>query len=80
LLARHRLPKSRAWLSNVGNTLADVNLAPAVRHGCRSAGHACPLGSSTAAASSVRPNEGLKARPHAVNLVTLARKRFIAHF
>jgi hypothetical protein len=55
-------------------------LAPAVRHGCRSAGHACPLGSSTAAGSSVRHNQGLKARPHAVNLVALARKRFIAHF
>src|SRR5262249_4876436 len=57
--------------------LAAVNLAPAVRHGCRSAGLACPLGPSTAAGSSVRPNQGLKARPHAL---ALARKRFIAHF
>jgi hypothetical protein len=44
-----------------------VNLAPAVRHGCRSAGLACPLGSSTAAGSGVRHNQGLKARPHALN-------------
>jgi hypothetical protein len=61
-------------------TLAAVKLAPAVRHGCRSAGLACPLGSSTAAASSVRPNQCLKARPHALNRFALARKRFIAHF
>jgi hypothetical protein len=62
------------------STLAAVNLAPAVQHGCRSAGLACPLGSSTAAASSVRHNQGLKARPHALNRFALARKRFIAHF
>jgi hypothetical protein len=62
------------------STLAAVNLAPAVRHGCRSAGLACPLGSSTAAGSSVRHNQGLKARPHALNRFALARKRFIAHF
>jgi uncharacterized membrane protein len=37
------------------STLAAVNLAPAVRHGCPSAGLACPLGTSTAAGSSVRP-------------------------
>jgi len=61
-------------------TLAAVNLAPAVRHGCRSAGLACPLGSSTAAGSSVRHNQGLKARPHALNWFSLARKGFIAHF
>jgi hypothetical protein len=54
-----------------------VNLAPAVRHGCRSAGLAGPLGSSTAAGSSVRPNQGLK---HALNRFALARKRFIAQF
>src|SRR5262249_33732202 len=57
-----------------------VNLAPAVRHGCCSAGLACPLGSSTAARSSVRHNQGLEARPHALNRFALARKRFIAHF
>jgi len=37
-----------------------VNLAPAVRHGCCSAGLACPLGSSTAArarAQEVRAQE-----------------------
>src|SRR5262249_23768259 len=39
------------------SALAAVNLATAIRHGCRSAGLACPLGSSTAAASSVRPNQ-----------------------
>ena len=47
--------------------LAAVNLAPAVRHGCPSAGLGCPLGSSTAAGGSVRHNQGLKARPHALN-------------
>jgi hypothetical protein len=52
-----------------------VNLAPAVQHGCRSAGLACPLGSSTAAGSSVRPNQGLKARSHALNRFALPRKR-----
>src|SRR5262249_24856137 len=62
------------------STLAAVNLAPAVQHGCRSAGLACPLGSSTAAGSSVRHNQGLKARPHALNRFAIARKRFIAHF
>jgi hypothetical protein len=44
-----------------------MKLAAPVRHGCRSAGLACPLGSSTAAGSSVRHNQGLKARPHALN-------------
>src|SRR5215472_10493764 len=39
-----------------GSRSSAVNLAPAVRHGCRSAGLACPLGSSTAAGSSVRHN------------------------
>src|SRR5262245_45861451 len=63
-----------------GSRSSAVNLAPAVRHGCRSAGLACPLGSSTAAGSSVRHNQGLKARPHALNRFALARKRFIAHF
>jgi hypothetical protein len=62
------------------STLAAVNLAPAIRHGCCSAGLACPLGSSTAAGSSVRLNQGLKARPRALNRFTLARKGFIAHF
>jgi hypothetical protein len=57
-----------------------VNLAPAVRHGCPSAGLACPLRSSAAAASSVRHNQGLKARPHALNRFALARNNFIAHF
>jgi hypothetical protein len=33
--------------------LRTVNLAPAVRHGCRSAGLACPLASSTAARSRI---------------------------
>jgi len=47
--------------------LATVKGAPAVRHGCRSAGLACPLGSSTAAGGGVRPNQGLKATPHALN-------------
>jgi hypothetical protein len=51
-----------------------VNLAPAVRHGRRAAGLACPLGSSTAAGSSVRHNQGLKARPHALNRFALARQ------
>jgi hypothetical protein len=55
-----------------------VNPAPAVRHGRRAAGLGCPLGSSTAAGSSVRHNQGLKARPHALNRFALARKRFIA--
>jgi len=40
-----------------------MKLAAPVRHGCPSAGLACPLGSSTAAGSSVCPNQGLKARP-----------------
>src|SRR5262249_56046090 len=62
------------------SALAAVNLATAVRHGCPSAGLACPLGSSTAAGSSVRPNQGLKARPHALNRLALADNRFIAHF
>src|SRR5262249_23968374 len=57
-----------------------LDLAEAVRHGCRSAGLACPLGSGTAAGSSVRHNQGLKARPHALNRFAPARKRFIAHF
>src|SRR5262249_36025495 len=48
-----RRPRPRA--------LAAVNLAPAVRHGCRSAGLARPLGSSTAAGGGVRSNQGLKA-------------------
>jgi hypothetical protein len=61
-------------------TLAPVKFAPAVRHGCPLAGLACPLGLSTAAGSSVRPNQGLKARPHALNRFALARKGFIAHF
>src|SRR5215510_16203639 len=63
-----------------GSRSSAVNLAPAVRHGCRSAGLACPLGSSTAAGSSVRHNQGLKARPHALNRFALAHNRFIAHF
>src|SRR4029077_10007692 len=54
-----------------------MNLAPAVRHGRTLARLACPLGSSTAAGSSVRHNQGLKAGPHAL---ALARKRCIAHF
>src|SRR5262249_38220996 len=49
-----------------------MKLAAPVRHGCCSAGLACPLGSSTAAGSSVRPNQGLKARPHALNRFTLS--------
>src|SRR5262249_2378856 len=57
-----------------------LDRAPLVRHGCCSAGLACTLGSSTAARSSVRHSQGLKARPHALNRFTLARKRFIAHF
>jgi hypothetical protein len=56
------------------STLAAVNLAPAVRHGCRSAGLACPLGSSTAAGSSVRHNQGFKARPHALNRLNQMRE------
>src|SRR5258708_25095695 len=64
--------------------VASRGKAPAFRFvlpvGCRSAGLACPLGSSTTAGSSVRPNQGLKARPHALNRFALARKRFIAHF
>jgi len=41
---------------------------------------ACPLGSSPAAGSSVRPNQGVKARPHALNRFRLAHKSFIDHF
>jgi hypothetical protein len=67
-----RRPRPRA--------LAAVNLAPAVRHGCRSAGLACPLGSSTAAGSSVRPNQGLKACPQALTRFALGFKGFIVHF
>src|SRR5262245_36573403 len=52
-----------------------MKLAAPVRHGCCSAGLACPLGSSTAAGSSVRPNQGLKARPHALNRFALADKQ-----
>jgi hypothetical protein len=66
----------RAW----SRALAAVNLAPAVRHGCRSAGLAGPLGSSPAAGSSVCPNQCLKACPHALNRFALARKGAIAHF
>ena len=44
------------------STLAAVNLAPAVRHGCPSAGLASPLGSSPAAWSGVRPNQSRRAR------------------
>src|SRR5262249_7244206 len=53
--------------------------APAVRHGCCSAGLACPLGSSTAAGSSIRPNQRLRAAPPALNRFALARNGFIAH-
>src|SRR5262245_40153590 len=57
-----------------------MKLAAPIQHGCPSAGLACPLGASTAAGSSVRPNQRLKARPHALNRFALAHKRFIAHF
>jgi hypothetical protein len=50
--------------------------AAPIGHGRASTRLARPLASSTAAGSSVRPNEGLKARPHAL---PLARKRFITH-
>ena len=46
-----------------------MKLAPAVRHGRTLARLACPLGSSTAAGSSVRHNQGLKARPHLIALL-----------
>jgi hypothetical protein len=59
---------------------APLKFAPAVRHGCPLAGLACPLGSSPAAESGVRPNQCLKASLHALNRFVLARKRFIAHF
>src|SRR5262249_26155388 len=66
---KHRLPGGGRGVEPIWrprpSTLAAVNLAPAVRHGCPSARLARPLGSSTAARSSVRPNQGLKARPHA---------------
>ena len=82
-VAVHR-PRVRSYdgheLALAPSTLAAVKLTPPIRHGCPSAGLACSLGSSTAAGSSVRPNQGLKARPHALNRFVLAHKSFIAHF
>src|SRR5262245_5496293 len=54
LFPLHSFPTRRSSDLPRPSTLAAVNLAPAVRHGCRSAGLGCPLGSSTAAGSSVR--------------------------
>src|SRR5262249_12806162 len=53
------------------------DLAPAVRHGCRSAGLACPLGSSTAAKSRIRLSQRIYAGLDA--LYGLALTRFIPH-
>ena len=43
-----------------------MNLAPAVRHGCRAAWQTRSLGSSPAAGGGVRPNQRLEASPQAL--------------